>query len=70
METPPTTPQHQHDLECQNEQDNRVMDTLQHCRLPRPVLNTELAPHGEDPFLDVDRDGQTLRLSQGIGTAV
>ncbi|KAJ7572127.1 hypothetical protein C8J56DRAFT_741276, partial [Mycena floridula] len=72
-ETPPTTPQRQRNIEHQNERDNRVMNTPQHRRLPQPVPDIDIAPRGprgEDPFMDVDADGQALRLSQGIGTAV
>ncbi|KAJ7592264.1 hypothetical protein C8J56DRAFT_780848 [Mycena floridula] len=72
-ETPPTTPQRQRNIEHQNERDNRVMNTPQHRQLPQPVPNIEITPQGsrsEDPFMDVDADGQALRLSQGIDSAV
>ncbi|KAJ7586912.1 hypothetical protein C8J56DRAFT_1051206 [Mycena floridula] len=70
METPPTTPQRQRNVERQNERNNRVMSTPQHRRLPQPVPDIDFAPwglRGEDPFMDVDANGQALRLSQGIG---
>ncbi|KAJ7588842.1 hypothetical protein C8J56DRAFT_1049766 [Mycena floridula] len=41
METPPTTPQCQHNVEHQNERNNHVMRS-----------------RGDDPFMDVDADGQ------------
>ncbi|KAJ7590726.1 hypothetical protein C8J56DRAFT_758429, partial [Mycena floridula] len=73
-ETPPTTPQRQRNVERQIERDNCVMNTPQHRHIPQQVpernLTVPLHPRGEDPFIDVDADGQALRLSQGIGAAV
>ncbi|KAJ7579998.1 hypothetical protein C8J56DRAFT_1058302 [Mycena floridula] len=49
------------------------MSTLQHRRLPQPVPDIDFAPwglRGEDPFMDMDADGQALFLSQEIGAAV
>ncbi|KAJ7581480.1 hypothetical protein C8J56DRAFT_848863 [Mycena floridula] len=73
METPPTTPQRQRDAERQNERNSRVLNTPQHRRLPNQVSDIPPAPRlnrGDDPFLDVDLNGEPLRLTQGLAAAV